>query len=452
MTSRPPKSVVTVRDGVAILVGIVIGMGIFRAPSIVAGAAGTESLALALWAAGGVITLLGALTYAELASAYPDKGGEYAILSRAYGKRLAFLFGWARLTVIQPGTIAGAGFVLGDYITPLAPLGPHSSALYALVAVGVVTILNVRGLGLSSAAQTALSTLLAACLVALILGGLFAPGAAPQAAAPPPPSPGLGAIGFAMVFVLLTYGGWNEAAYLSGEVANPQRDMTRILFIGVAIVTALYIAANAAFLHVLGVTAAATTDVVGAAVAEAAFGPWAALLVTAFVVTASLSTMNGTLFTGARSGFALGRDVPALAPLGRWDAQRASPRMAILVQAVVSVALVAVGLVTKQGFETMAAYTAPVFWAFFLLTGLAAIVLRVRDPATPRPYRMPLYPLPAVLFCAAAALMLWSSLTYAGSQAFNLGVQISLGILGIGVVLVIVDAIAGRRDDPGPWA
>lgn len=446
MSAKPPKSVVTVRDGVAVLVGIVIGMGIFRAPSIVAGAAGTETIALALWAAGGVVTLLGALTYAELASAYPDKGGEYAILSRAYGKRLAFLFGWARLTVIQPGTIAGAGFVLGDYLTPILSLGPHSSAVYALGGVLIVTIFNLRGLGLSAAAQTALSSLLGLCLVALIVAGLLAPGAP----APPPADaaamPPLAAIGFAMVFVLLTYGGWNEAAYLSGEVANPQRDMTRILFIGVATVTVLYMAANAAFLHVLGVAAAAKTDVVGAAVAEAALGPWAALLVTAFVVTASLSTMNGTLFTGARSGYALGRDVAALAPLGRWDERRASPGAAILVQAVVSAALVGVGVLTKQGFETMAAYTAPVFWAFFLLTGLAAIVLRVRDPQTSRPYRMPLFPLPALLFCAAAAFMLWSSLTYAGSQAFNLGVQISMGTLAIGVALVALDAVSGPRD------
>lgn len=450
MTEQSPKSVVTVRDGVAILVGIVIGMGIFRAPSIVAGTAGSDAIALMLWAAGGVVTLLGALTYAELASAYPDKGGEYSILSRAYGKRLAFLFGWARLTVIQPGTIAGAGFVLGDYLTPFAPLGPHSSAIYALVAVGLVTLFNLRGLGLSAAAQTALSTALGLCLVALIVAGLATPGAPPSPAAATATTPDLGAIGFAMVFVLLTYGGWNEAAYLSGEVANPQRDMTRILFIGVGLVTTLYLLANAAFLHVLGAAAAAKTDVVGAAVAQAALGPWAALLVTAFVVTASLSTMNGTLFTGARSGYALGRDVPALAALGRWDTRRASPGAAIAVQAAVSVALVGVGVVTKQGFETMAAYTAPVFWAFFLLTGLAAIVLRVRDPGAARPYRMPLYPLPALLFCAVAAFMLWSSLTYAGSQAFNLGVQISIGILGLGVAFVAIDALTNRRGSAAP--
>lgn len=436
------KRTLSVRDGVAIVVGIVIGMGIFRAPSIVAGAAGDASIALALWALGGAITLVGALTYAELASAYPDKGGEYAILSRAYGKRLAFLFGWARLTVIQPGTIAGAGFVLGDFLTPFLSLGAYSSAIYALAAVAVVTLFNARGLSLSAGAQTALASLLGLCLVTLIVAGMLAPGApAPTTTAA---APGFGAIGFAMVFVLLTYGGWNEAAYLSGEVENPQRDMTRILFIGVALVTALYLAVNAAFLHVLGAAAAAKSQVVGAAAAEVALGPWAAALVTLFVVAASLSTMNGTLFTGARSGFALGRDLPALAPLARWDETRATPLVAVFVQAGVALALVALGVVTKQGFETMAAYTAPVFWLFFLLTGLAAIVLRIRDPGAVRPFRMPLYPLPALAFVTAAGAMLWSSLTYAGSQAFNLGVQIGIGVLALGVLVLIVDMARGR--------
>ena len=442
MASAPPKRVLSVSDGVAIVVGIVIGMGIFRAPSLVAGAAGSEGWALGLWALGGVVSLLGALTYAELASAYPNKGGEYAILARAYGKPLAFLFGWARLTVIQPGTIAAAGFVLGDYLTPLLPLGPNSNAVYAALGVGLVTFVNLRGLSLSAVAQTILATLLAVCLVALTVAGFAAP-AAPATVAGP--TPDLGAIGFAMVFVLLTYGGWNEAAYLSGEVANPQRDMTRILFFGVGAVTILYVAANAAFLHVLGAETAAKSDIVGAAAADAALGPWAALVVTAFVVTASLSTMNGTLFTGARSGYALGQDVGALGILARWDEKRASPGAAVAVQAAVALALVLLGAVTKQGFETMAAYTAPVFWAFFLLTGLAAIVLRVREPETIRPFRMPLFPLPALLFAAAALWMLWSSLTYAGSQAFNLGVQIGVGVLMLGVVLLIVDAATGRR-------
>jgi amino acid transporter len=248
-----------------------------------------------------------------------------------------------------------------------------------------------------------------------------------------------------LVFVLLTYGGWNEAAYLSGEVANPQRDMTRILFFGVGAVTALNIAANAAFLHVLGAEAAAKTEVVGAAVAQAALGPLAALLVTVFVAAASLSTMNGTLFTGARSGFALGRDAQLLSGLAAWDETRAAPRAAILVQSGVTLALVALGALTKQGFETMAAYTAPVFWAFFLLTGLAAIVLRLRDPQTPRPFRMPLYPLPTILFTLAGAWMLWSSLTYAGSQAFNLGVRIGVGVLALGVVVLVVETVRRRR-------
>jgi len=196
---------------------------------------------------------------------------------------------------------------------------------------------------------------------------------------------------------------------------------------------------------VLGAGGAANTEVVGAAAAKIALGPWAAGLVTCFVGAASLTTMNGTLFTGARSGFALGRDVGFLRGLARWDESHATPRAAVLAQAGIALGLVGLGVAAKQGFETMAAYTAPVFWLFFMLTGLAAIVLRIKDPAAPRPFRMPFYPVPAVLFSAAAGAMLWSSLTYAGSQAFNLGVQIGVGVLALGAALLTAERRSRSR-------
>jgi amino acid transporter len=434
-----PKRQISVWDGVAVVIGIVVGMGIFRAPSTVAGAAGSETVALLLWVLGGVVSLLGALTYAELAAAYPDKGGEYHFLRRAYGGPTAFVFGWARLTVIQTGTIAGAGFVIGDYLSAFAGLGAYSSAIYAAAAVVIVTLVNLLGLALSTRAQNALSALLVFCLVIMTALAVFA--GAPQAASAEPLAlPPAAAIGFAMIFVLLTFGGWNEAAYLSGEVKNPQRDLTRILFIGVAAVTVLYVAVNWAYLSVLGLDAVAKSQTVGAELAAAEFGAAGAAFVTLFVLAASLSTMNGTMFTGARSAYAVGRDFRALAPLGRWDETRSAPVTAILAQGAIALALVTLGALTMKdgknaGFETMVAYTAPVFWLFFLMTGLAVIVLRFKEPNASRPFKTPLYPLPPILFAATAAWMLYSSVTYAGSQAFGLGVAIGLGVLVLGIVL-----------------
>lgn len=445
MNARPARTL-SIPDGVALLVGIVIGMGVFKAPAIVADAAGSAEAALALWALGGLVSLMGALTYAELAAAYPDKGGEYHFLTRAYGRPLALMFGWARLTVIQTGTIAGAGFVLGDYLSTLLPLGPASSALYAAGAVIGLTIVQLLGLRMSAAAQSGLAALLVVAVATLIGFGLAAapaPAPAPAEAAALPPA---AAVGFAMIFVLLTYGGWNEAAYLSGEMRRPQRDMTIVLFVGVGLVTALYLGINWAYLHALGLEGVAASPVVGAALADAAFGPAGAAIVTLFVVAASLSTMNGTMFTGARSAFALGRDVSALALLARWDERRAAPGAAILIQGAISLALVGVGVSVGAGsndaFVAMVAYTAPVFWLFFLLTGLAAIVLRWREPKTERPFRIPLFPAPPLLFCAAAGYMLWTSLAYvadvagAGERAFAVGASLGVAVLLVGLLLI----------------
>lgn len=448
-----PAPTISVPSGVAIVVGIVIGMGIFKAPSTVAGAAGSVDMALLFWALGGFISLMGALTYAELAAAYPDKGGEYALLSRAYGMRLAFVFGWARLAVIQTGTVAGAAFVLGDYLQPLFPLGPQGPTLYAAIAVIALTALNLGGLRPSTLLQSATEAVVVGSLVVLAGGAALIGGASVEAA----PStamtwPGWAAAGFAMIFVLLTFGGWNEAAYLSGEVKRPQRDTTLILFIGVGVVTALYLAINWAYLHVLGLEGAASSDTVGASLAEAVFGPWAGLLVTAFVVAALVSTINATLLTGGRSAYALGRDFPIMAALGRWDEARGAPQTAILAQGGISLLLVGLGALTQQGFETMVAYTAPVFWAFFLLTGLSIVVLRKRDPDRPRPFRTPLYPLPPLLFCLAAAWMLWSSVSYAislfrSAATDSIGVDgFAVGVAASGVALLVglIGALAAR--------
>jgi basic amino acid/polyamine antiporter, APA family len=436
-----PKRTLTVLDGTAILVGIVIGMGIFGFPSLVAGAAGSAQTALWLWAAGGVISLLGALTYAELAASYPDKGGEYHFLSEAYDRRLAFVFGWARLTVIQTGTIAGGGFIIGDYLTDLYALGPYSAAVYAAIAIVLLTLVQLRGLQLSTLAQNLLSGLLVIVLLIVVAAGFLAP-APVGVAQSAPAAASLAGIGFAMIFVLYTYGGWNEAAYLSGEMEDVQKQMARVLLFGVGLVTLLYLGVNWAYLHVLGFEGVRDSKVVGADLMRAAFGEPGALLVTLFVVLAAASTINGTLFTGGRSGYAVGRDFPLLGYLGRWSGEGGAPVAAILTQCVIALGLVLLGALTQKGLQTMVDYTAPVFWLFFLLTGLAAIVLRLRDPARARPFKTPLFPLIPLLFCAAAGYMLYSSVTYAVTQPLGIGARIGIAVLAFGMVLALV---AGAR-------
>src|SRR5919106_6946625 len=217
-----PRRVLSLRDAIGLIVGTIVGVGIFRTPSLVAEHAGSVSVALLAWLAGGFVSLLGALCYAELASTYPNTGGDYHYLSRAFGQRLGFLFAWARLSVVQTGAIALLAFVLGDYTAELLQLGAWGSPLCAALIVTVLTATNIAGVRQGATTQNVLTSLQISGILFIALAGLAAPTAAPLVAGPAP-SPGT--FGLVMVFVLLTYGGWNEAAYLSGEVRDPGRTM-----------------------------------------------------------------------------------------------------------------------------------------------------------------------------------------------------------------------------------
>lgn len=201
-----PRTVLSLFDAVTIMVGLVVGIGIFRTPSIVAANVDAEWLFIAVWVAGGLITLLGALCYAELSSAYPHAGGEYHFLSRAYGRPVAMMFGWARCTVIQTGAIAAVAFVLGDYLSQIAPLGPYGATIYAAIGVAVCTAINIVGTLQSKQLQIVVTFLQVGVILAIVLFGLFgsatATAAVTQTAAPSAPQDG--ALGLAMIFVLLT--------------------------------------------------------------------------------------------------------------------------------------------------------------------------------------------------------------------------------------------------------
>ena len=246
---EPPRAGISVLQGVAFIVGIVVGIGIFKSPQLVAQSVTSEAAFIVLWVVGGLLTLIGALVYAELGSAYPSGGGEYHFLSRALGRPVGLLFAWARVTVLQTGIIAAVAFVFGDYAQQLVPLGPWGSAIHAALALSILTLVNLLGLPQGKGFQLALTTLTLGAIVAVVIAGLWL---APGAAAPAPSDPAGAALGLALVFVLLTYGGWSEAAYLSGDLQDVRRNMVRVLVIATAIITLIYVLMNLAFLNILG--------------------------------------------------------------------------------------------------------------------------------------------------------------------------------------------------------
>ncbi|ARQ03013.1 APC family permease [Pseudorhodoplanes sinuspersici] len=428
-TSGAPRASLSVLDGALMMVGIIIGIGIFKTPQLVATFSPNEWTFVGLWIAGGLTTLIGALVYAELAAAYPSTGGEYHFLTRALGPSVGFLFAWARTTVIQTGAIAAVAFVLGDYAQEILPLGSYGPAIYAGAGLLILTLINISGTYESKTAQNILTTLLVAAMLAIVIIGFMNGGS--KAAAPAAGDSGYGMVGLAMVFILLTYGGWNEAAYLSADVRNVRRDMVRILLIGTAIVTSVYVLVNIAYLMALGLEGLRKSDTIAADVMRAGLGPIGAMVVSLIVCCAALSTMNASIFTGARLYHALGQDL-SLERLQVWDAARNNPRNAIILQSVIAMTLVFFGAIARDGFKAMVEYTAPVFWFFLLLVGVSFFVLRQKDPQRERPFRVPLYPVVPALFCLICAYLVYSSLVYTGR-----GALFGVAVLAVGIPLML---------------
>ena len=423
-----PRPTLKAPDVLAIVVGIVIGAGIFRAPALVAAEAGNEVVLLLAWAAGGVLSIVGALCYAELASTYPGIGGDYQFLHRAYGPRTAFLYAWARLAIIQTGSIALLAFVFGDYLAVVFPIGRSSPAIYAAAAVILIGAVNWLGVRQGARVQRWLTVAEVGGLLLIIVAGLLI---APAAQLDTPPQ-GEGAIGLMMVFVLLTYGGWSETVYVSAELEGGPRRLGRIMVAGLAFVTLLYLLANLSYLRALGVGGMAASDAVAADVMRRAAGEPGAVVISLLVSIAALTSANATAITGARTNCALGRNFPTLRWLGFWDTDRDTPGNALIVQTIVALLLVIAGGFARDGFRLVVEYTAPVFWGFMLLIGLSLFVLRARDPLADRPVRVPLFPVLPAIFCLTNAYLLYSSLAYTGTGAIA-----GVAVLATGLVLLL---------------
>jgi len=422
-----PLELLSVGDGIFLTVGMIIGALIFKAPSTVAGATSGPGAFLLAWLLGGGISLCGALVYAELASRHPHTGGEYVFLSEGMGRGVAFLFAWSRMTVIQTGAIAALAFVFGDYATEIYPLGKHSSAIYAALSVAALTVLNIVGTLQSKALQklmeaTLITGLVIFAIAAIVIGG--APAAKPASGDP------AGSFGFAMIFVLLAYGGWNEAAYLAGEVREARRNMMRILVWGVVAVTALYLLVNVAYLAVLGHGGVRDSKAVAADVMRAIAGEKGAVLLALIVCISVLTTINAAIFTGARTSWALGRDFRPLRFLGDWRASGSTPANALSLQGAITLLLVAAGAATPDGFNAMVAYTAPVFWFFMYLVGTSLFLMR--DRAKERPaVAVPWYPHIPFVFCVACLYMLYSAIDYVRNPEYGpkFGWAVGMGLI-----------------------
>jgi len=423
-----PKRELSLFDSTCIIVGIIIGAGIYQMAPDIAKGAGSAWGVLAIWIVGGVLSLAGALSYAELATAYPKEGGDYVYLSKAYGRWAGFLFGWAQLTVVRPGDIAIMAFAFATYgRTIYDPLAAHpqiSQRLFAAAAVLMLTVINILGVRQGKWTQNLLTTAKALGLLAIVAVAVVAPRGA-QAAVEVNPLP----MTLALIFVLFTYGGWNEMAYVAAEVKDPRRNIVRALVAGTAAVITLYLLVNGAFLYTLGYQGLAGSKAVASESISTVFPTIGSRLISALVCISALGAVNGLIFTGARISYALGEDHRVFRALGHWDSRTGTPIWALAVQGIIALCLI----LAFGGYIDAILYTAAAVYAFYLGTSLSVIVLRFKEPHVERPYKVTGYPLTPLIFSGVCAFLIYSSLKYAKAvkptSLVVLAVMLAAGVL-----------------------
>lgn len=435
MGATGPRRSLTLLDISCLTVGIIVGAGIYQTAPAVAAGAGSAWALLGLWLIGGLLSLCGAFAYAELATALPQQGGDLVYLRRAYGPWAGFLFGWIQTVIVRPGDIAVMAFAFATYARAAWPGLPGERSL-ALLAVAGLTGANLLGVRTGKWLQNGLTLLKLLGLLA-VLGAAIA---VPVRAASPPTGAAPVPVSIALILVLFTYGGWNELVYVAAEVRDPRRNLGRALILGTGSVTLLYLLANLAFLRALGYAGFAAARAVAAEAVAAAAPQRGAQFVGGLVAISALGALSGLVFAGARIAYALGCEYRLFGALGRWSPRRGSPPIALLVQGGIAAALV---LVCGSFVETLL-YTAAAVYLFYFGTSLAVLVLRRREPQLERPFRVPGYPWPPLLFAGTCLLLIGAALRYR-----PLAASVVLGLCLLGTAIY---PLLAKRSVPGEGA
>ncbi len=418
--------------GSAIMVGIIVGSGIFRAPAAIAKEMGSPALILSLWVAGGLLSFFGALAYAELGSMFPRSGGIYVYLHRGLGEPVAFVFGWSYLLLAKPFAAAGIILVFGEHLLRLfgaeaaGGVDWRSQTLGALALVAL-TAVNAAGTRAGTRLAVAFTGLKLLALLGIVAAGLLlAKGSAANFAAAAPPKPFLLALPAVLYMILFTYDGWADVASVAGEVREPQRNLPRILMLGTAAVAALYLAVNSVYFSMVPLAEMGQEEVktVAPLVAERLLGAAGGWALTLMVVVSTLGASNGSILTGARVTFAQARDGLLFRFLGRVHPRFQTPSVSLWGQLLLSCLAIA----WLGRFEDLSQAYGFVMWIFYALSVVAVFVLRFREPGLARPYRCWGYPVVPALFVLSALGV--STLEVLGSPRTTLP---WLGVLALGV-------------------
>ena len=413
-------------DATMIVMGGIVGAGIFINPYVVARQVHSPVLILLVWVAGGVIAMLGAFIYAELAARMPNVGGQYAYLRDAFHPLAGFLYGWVLLLVIQTGGMAAVTITFARYFLELTGW-PVSEKLIAVATITLLTGVNCLGVKAGSRVQSVLMLLKIGAIATLILAGLFLV-RAPYPTAHPvldraPSFDLLAALGAAMVPVLFAFGGWQTANFIATEIKDPRRNLSRALVLGVAGVIVLYLGVNYVCVRALGAAGLADSTLPASAVMRLTLGNTGAKLIALGIAVSTLGFLSQSVLTAPRVFFAMASDGLFFRAVARVDAKTHVPVMAIVMQSVLTLVIALSG-----SYEKILNYVVSIDFIFFGLTGASLFVFRRRDQKDPEGYRVPGHPYTTAVFVAACWLVVGNTI-----YRYPTNTLLGLGILVLGV-------------------
>lgn len=382
----------------AIMVGIMVGSGIFRTPPEIAGQLGSPWIILLAWLIGGLVSLLGALTYAELACLFPRSGGIYVFLHEGLGPGVAFVFGWTYMLITKPSAAAAIAVVFAEHVNHLLGVQWDERVVVTVILVAL-TLVNTFRVEVGEGVAGLLTGVKVMALVGVIVLALVLWKGSPQNLEPAPIARSfLTAMAPVFMAIMWTYDGWSDVAAIAGEVRNPQRSLPRILLLGTGLVTLLYVAVNLVYHWMIPLEEMRRVDTVAPLVAERLIGPAGGTIATLLILLSTIGSTHGSIITGARVTFGQARDGLLFRFLARMHPRHQTPDVALWTQCGLS--CVAVWVFT--GFENLTAGFVFTMWIFYALAAAGVIVLRIRCPHAARPYRCWGYPVVPLLFILVA--------------------------------------------------
>lgn len=445
MTSPPAPTLVRGLGpwaSMSIVIGTVIGTGVFLKTAVMAQLGGSPLWVLAAWAAAGVLSFTGAMTYAELGGMFPASGGEYVYLRRAYSPFMGYLYGWNRFWIVTPASVAAYAVGSATFFSTAVPLGPLGGVQpVALALIAVFTAINCMNVRSGGNLQTVLTVMKIVMILGLAGGALFAPHGSWSNLATGGAFPGWSAFGAMVLAALWAYDGWNNLPMAAGEIRDPQRNLPRATIGGMVAVLATYALVNLGYFHALPFSEVVTSSsnaypeapaVAAKAAGQFLGGPAQALLAVAMTISA-LSAMNGSMLTGARVPYAVARDGLAPRALGRLSGGARVPAVSVLVQGALSCVLALSGT-----FDQLTDAVVFASWLFYALNAGSVLMLRRREPDRARPFRVPGFPVVPVVFVALAILLIVNTIWTDPAPSV-----LGLGMTGLGG-LVYVLFLRGR--------